>query len=106
MHDGQNAPAGAIVHYYFKNKPSGEVRLAIQTEKGDSVITYSSQKNYFGEPITPTQNFIENRKKKQSGILTADSGMNTFIWDLRYPDAKADTSATFEGALTGPMAVP
>ncbi|WP_298299475.1 exo-alpha-sialidase [Hydrotalea sp.] len=104
--EGQNAPAGAIVHYYFKNKPAKEVRLAIQTEKGDSIITYSSQKNYFGEPITHDQHFIENPKKKQSGILQADSGMNTFIWDLRYPDAKADTSATFEGALTGPLTVP
>lgn len=104
--EGQNAPSGAIVHYYFKNKPKQEIRLAIQTANGDSIITFSSQKNYFGIPITQHQNFIENPQKKQSGILPADSGMNTFIWDLHYPDAKADTSATFEGALTGPLAVP
>ena len=32
--------------------------------------------------------------------------MNTFVWNMRYPDAKADTSATFEASPLGPKAVP
>jgi photosystem II stability/assembly factor-like uncharacterized protein len=104
--EGENAPLGVIIRYYFKTAPSKEIHLAIKTDKGDSIITYSSQHNYFGEPISNNANFIPNPKQKRPGILTANSGMNTFIWDLHYPDAKADTSATFEGALTGPTAVP
>lgn len=32
--------------------------------------------------------------------------MHSFVWDMRYPEAEGDTSATFDASLQGPLAVP
>ena len=40
------------------------------------------------------------------GYSKLHPGMNSFVWNLRYPDAKADTSATFEASPLGPKVIP
>ncbi|MGP8216698.1 MAG: glycosyl hydrolase, partial [Bacteroidia bacterium] len=110
IQQGQNAPNGVIVYYYFKNKPKKEVRLAFYTDKSDSIITYSNLKNTKNEPIKIHKEYYLDKAAKRPGILTADSLMNYFVWDMHYPDAKIDTSAIIGGldntAPTGPEAVP
>ena len=105
-HDGQNPPNGVVLRYYLKHTPMKELRLVFQTEKGDSIITYSSIKDNKGKMIPVSTSFHDNPKKRPSGILKTAPGMNTFVWNMRYPDAKADTSATFEASPLGPKAVP
>ena len=46
---------------------------------------------------------------KRPGILPSDKGMNVFVWDLRYPDAKDITEgnkARIDGNIIGPYAPP
>ena len=105
VQEGQNTPNGVIVRYYLKSKPDKEVKLKIYTAAGDSIITYSDIKDNKGEPAKISKDYYES-KAKRPGFLSIDSGMNTFVWDLRYPAAKGDLSATFEGTLAGPLAVP
>ena len=39
--------------------------------------------------------------------MTADKGMNRFVWDMRYPDAERVPKAVlWAGMLSGPVAVP
>lgn len=88
MQTGENAPSGVLVHYYLKNKPKKELKLQFFTAAGDSIITFSSIRDKSGEPIKISKEFYEDKKLKRNGILTVDSGMNLFRWDMRYPDAK------------------
>jgi photosystem II stability/assembly factor-like uncharacterized protein len=104
--DGQNPPNGVVLRYFLKHAPTKELKLVFQTEKGDSIITYSSIKDNKGKMIPVSTSFHDNPKKRPSGILKTAAGMNTFVWNMRYPDAKADTSATFEASPLGPKAVP
>jgi len=89
--EGENRPNGAIIHYYFKEKPAKEsvVKLEILEESGKLIKSFAS-----------------NAKKKKNQF-TPKKGMNRFIWDMRYPDA-----ISFEGLVLyssntkGPVAVP
>jgi photosystem II stability/assembly factor-like uncharacterized protein len=105
VQEGQNAPNGVIIRYYLKAKPGKETKLKFYTAAGDSIITYSNINDNKGKPVKISKDYYES-KTKRPGLLTIDSGMNAFVWDLRYPSAKGDTSATFEGSLDGPLAVP
>ncbi|HYK47538.1 MAG TPA: hypothetical protein VEV83_20315 [Parafilimonas sp.] len=105
-HDGQNLPNGLLVRYYFKSKPDKEVKLTFYTEGGDSIITYSSVKDNKGKLVPVPKEFHPNPKATASGLLKANAGVNQFVWDMRYPSAKGDTSATFEASLLGPKLVP
>ena len=85
--EGTNAPNGAIVRYYFKNHPKGEVKIQFLTDQGDTIITYSSVKNVNGEPVIVAKEFYPDKKSEKPGILTARAGMNSFVWNMRYPNA-------------------
>ncbi|MBA3648014.1 MAG: glycosyl hydrolase [Chitinophagales bacterium] len=108
MQTGENAPNGILMHYYLKNKPKKELRLMIFTNKNDTVITYSNTKDKKGESIKISKEFYEDKKMKRPGILPVDSGMNTFVWDMRWPDAKQveGTNIMWAGSVTGPQAIP
>ncbi|MGB3076179.1 MAG: hypothetical protein WBB36_12695 [Chitinophagales bacterium] len=108
MQTGENAPAGVIVHYFLKNKPAKELKLQFSTAADDSIITYSSTKDKSGDPIKISKEFFPDKKIKRVGVLPVDSGMNSFTWDMRYPDAtKVDgTNVMWAGSVTGPQAVP
>jgi len=105
VQEGQNAPNGVIIRYYLKSKTDKEVKLKFCTASGDSIITYSNLKDNKGEPAKISKDYYES-KAKRPGFLSVDTGMNAFVWDFRYPTAKGDLSATFEGTLAGPLAVP
>jgi hypothetical protein len=103
--EGTNAPNGVMLRYYLKNKPVKEIKLKFETEKGDSIISFSSFKNINGEAGSISKGFYESKTQKY-GTLSMDSGINMFAWDLQYPAAKGDTGVTFEGTFAGPYAVP
>ena len=109
MQEGENAPHGAVMRYYLKQKPDTELTLRFFTAKGDTIITYSSTKDKNGEPIKISKEFYQDKKLKRPGILPLDTGMNVFVWDLRYPDAKdieQGNKAKLDGGIIGPYAPP
>ncbi len=105
VQEGQNAPNGVILRYYLKSKPYKELKLKFYTATGDSIITYSNIKDNKGEVVKISKDYYES-KAKRPGLLSVDSGMNAFVWDLHYPAAKGDSNAAFEGTFAGPLAVP
>ena len=103
---GTNAPNGVMVRYFLKDRPTKEVKLKFETATGDSIITFSSLKNINGEPAAISKDFYESKTKKY-GMLSLDSGMNMFAWDMQYPAAKGDTGVTFMGgSFAGPYVIP
>ena len=105
---GTNAPNGVIVRYFFKKKPSSEIKLQFLTPKGDTIITYSSSKNLKGEPMKISKEFYQDPKKEQAGFITAKAGMNSFVWNMRYPNATAvdGTNVMWAGSGVGAKVVP
>jgi hypothetical protein len=81
---GQNPPTGAVLYYHLKEEPAAAVELDILDSAGALVSTFRA----------PT--------------LPAESGVNRFEWDLRYPDARGLPGRTYlmGGSLRGPVAVP
>ena len=109
MQEGENTPHGAVMRYYLAQKPDTELTLRFFTAKGDTIITYSSLKDNKGEPIKISKEFYQDKKLKRKGLLPYDKGMNVFVWDLRYPDAKEITEgnkARIDGNIIGPSAPP
>jgi photosystem II stability/assembly factor-like uncharacterized protein len=108
MQSGQNAPHGVLVNYYLKDTTSKELQLKFFTEKGDSIISYSSSKNKNGEPLTINKDFYQKEKIERSGYLSANKGGNMFLWDMRYPDAKEIEGGAimWSGSNAGPQAPP
>lgn len=104
--EGQNLPNGLIVRYAFKQKPTSEVKLSFYATNGDRIISYSSIYDNKGKLVPIAKEFHEHKTKTLSGLLPVKEGINQFVWDLRYPEAKGDTSATFEASLQGPKIIP
>ena len=99
---GQNPPPGAIIDYYFKSKPAGEVTLDILDSQGKVLRHLSSKEKNTGEqpPEWPDQ-------EKPAEIIPADAGMNRFAWDLRYDSPVKIPGAFYSGiGPQGPLAVP
>jgi photosystem II stability/assembly factor-like uncharacterized protein len=100
----QNPPDGAIIDYYLKSAPSGEVTIEILDSKNQLVHRYSSNDR-------PTA-----RRGRQAIAdiwivppprLTTRPGMNRFVWDLRYSAASGGTGDPESGqAARGPQALP
>jgi photosystem II stability/assembly factor-like uncharacterized protein len=100
---GQNPPPGAVLYFWLKEKPKGEVTIEILDGAGSTIRKYSSSRTKdLDEPLNPED-------KKPEKQIKPEVGLNRFIWDLRYEGAsRVPDYYLFEykdGAL-GPMAVP
>jgi photosystem II stability/assembly factor-like uncharacterized protein len=78
-----NPPSGAIISYYFKSAPKGEVTLDVLDAQGKVVRSFSSvdKKEAETPPEWPDQ---EPPQEK----ISADAGLNRFTWNLRYDGPK------------------
>jgi photosystem II stability/assembly factor-like uncharacterized protein len=86
---GQNPPSGVVAYFYFKDKPTGDVKLEVLEADGDVIKTYSTKAGPRGDR------------------LEVEAGMNQFVWNLRYPDAsRFDGMIFWAGGTQGPTAAP
>ncbi|MFQ5824343.1 MAG: glycosyl hydrolase [bacterium] len=103
---GKNPPNGAVFYYYFKEKPKEEVKLEILDETGNLIKSFTSKKEEKEEKSEDEMAVFFGRASKKEKV-SAESGMNRFVWDMRYPDAKKIPRALMWGGSTrGPVAVP
>lgn len=99
---GKNPPNGVVVQYYLKRTQAAKdsVKLEFLEENG-----------------TLIKSFVVKKQEKKGGgdqggndeqpTAPADSGMNRFVWDMRYPDAtKVPGAIMWGGSIEGPVAVP
>jgi len=103
---GQNPPAGAVIYYYLKNKPAGEVTLEILDSSGKSVKKFSS-KTVEAQVAAPVSDEEGGFRGSGPSRVPAEADLNRFVWDLRYPDAKRFPGMIlWAGETRGPRAVP
>ncbi len=81
MPAGQNPPDGAVIDYYLSKAPAEDVTLEIYDGAGKLVRQYSTKPEPpSGEPKPNVPDYWLARPEP----LTRSSGMNRFVWDLRY----------------------
>jgi photosystem II stability/assembly factor-like uncharacterized protein len=109
---GQNPPAGAVIYYYLKEKPKVDVTLELLDASGKTIKKYTARvaKPEAGPP-TPTPPTMEQQEEGPPGPraarLAAEAGLNRFVWDLRYDEARRFPGLImWAGDTRGPRAVP
>ena len=87
---GENPPNGVVFRYFVENKPDSEkVKLVILDSVGTVIKSFKA------------------KAKKKSEVVKIDSGMNQFVWNMRYPDAERFQGLVlWGGTVAGPKAVP
>lgn len=100
---GQNPPSGSVIFYYLKDKPKEEVKLAFLDSEGGLIREFTTRAR---RPAPETRG-----RPRFGGFgsrsLTAEPGMNRFVWNMVYPDAERVPGAVlWGGMLRGPVAVP
>lgn len=76
-----------IVNYYFRQRPKGEIKLVFYNAAGDSIIAFSNKNDKHGNKLKGDVKFYKGPEKDPE-VLTVDSGMNRFVWDMNYPHTR------------------
>ncbi len=98
---GQNPPGGVVVTYYLARPPAEdqEVKLTFFDARGGRIKEFTSRK--------PEKGADDGHGAAAEPRVPAKVGVNTFVWNGRYPDARAVPGAVFwAGGVTGPLAPP
>jgi photosystem II stability/assembly factor-like uncharacterized protein len=106
---GENPPNGAVIFYYLKNQPSEKetVSLEFMTASGDSIISFSNKTTPQGKSVRRSNTFYKKKGQTPPGVISDTTGMNRFVWNLRYPDATHVPGAVlWYGNMRGPKIVP
>ncbi|HET6316918.1 MAG TPA: glycosyl hydrolase, partial [Chloroflexota bacterium] len=94
---GRNPPDGAIVSYFLREKPDGDITLTFLEADGREIRTFSSKNVEEPEPSDETavgegaedvtQQRSETPRKQKEPRIPKEAGLNRFVWNLRYPEA-------------------
>jgi photosystem II stability/assembly factor-like uncharacterized protein len=96
---GENAPNGAVINYYFKNKPDAKVKLEFFDSKGSLLKTFIGKDKDSEEKKDDDPNKLDN--------FTYQQGLNRFIWNLRVENpTKFAGMILWGGTPAGPRVVP
>ncbi|HYY56551.1 MAG TPA: hypothetical protein VE842_04410 [Pyrinomonadaceae bacterium] len=131
---GRNPPSGAVIYYYLKNKPAGQITLEFLDSSGKSIKKFTSKAPEAqpqpspgagaqaqatpgtGAPpqVPPEQPQAPSGEEVTASDTTeeqkrppAEAGLNRFVWDLRHADAaKFPGMILWSGETRGPLVVP
>ncbi|WP_174301088.1 glycosyl hydrolase [Caulobacter sp. S45] len=99
---GENPPAGALIDYVLKAKPTDEMTLDILDAQGRSIRHISSKFSAREKQPPEWPDQVE-----PPHLIPAEAGMNRFVWDLRMDDPVQIPGAFYSGeAPRGPIAAP
>jgi photosystem II stability/assembly factor-like uncharacterized protein len=102
---GENPPRGAVIHYYLKKKPKGDITLEILDAQG-TLVNKLSSKPEPDEIAKDDPDAPEEMPKKT--LLPTEAGIQRVVWDLHYKGAtiikgaKIDTGNPAIGPLANP----
>jgi photosystem II stability/assembly factor-like uncharacterized protein len=103
---GEDPPRGAIIYYFLKEKPKGEIALEIRDAQARVVRRLSSTLR----PLDGSDDFeddeVTTRDRKPD--LAIEPGVQRAVWDLRHEGARKIKGAKIDTGdpSIGPLAVP
>ncbi len=99
---GENPPSGAILDYYFKQKPSDEVVLEILDSNNNLIRRLSSREEKGDAQPEEWPDRVPEPK-----TIPAEAGMNRYVWNLRYQDPVQIPGAFYsDDGPRGPLVIP
>jgi photosystem II stability/assembly factor-like uncharacterized protein len=103
---GQNPPAGALIHYYLKAKPKGEVTIEILDARGGLVRTLTSKPKELDGSYEWEVEESETDPRKPD--LAVEPGVHRATWDFRWEGARKIRDARLDNGdpKLGPMVLP
>ena len=101
---GQNPPTGVVVQYWLKT--GGErIGLDFLDGTGRVIRSYSSKVDSAATPAPPAND--EGFGPAAPARVANKKGVNTFLWNMRYPDASSFPGMILWAAnVTGPLVPP
>ena len=112
---GKNPPEGVIVSYFLKERPRSTVKLEFLDAKGDLIRAFASTKRETEtQPVEPSPAADEEEPEEMTALIppedrkvSKEPGINRFVWNMRYPDAKKlPGDIPTERSLAGPLVAP
>ena len=103
---GQNPPSGVVVQYWLRS--GGEdVALDFLDAAGKVLRTYTSRgDSAAAQPATPPSDDDFGRPTPTPRVANK-RGVNTFVWNMRYPDAASlPGMILWAASVTGPLVPP
>jgi hypothetical protein len=91
----KNPPDGAIIDYYLKSVPKGELTLEIHDAQGKLVRSFTS----VAPPEDKTPKNVPDYWFGPQAQLSKNPGLNRFVWDLHYPPPDALNFSYYGGML-------
>jgi photosystem II stability/assembly factor-like uncharacterized protein len=85
---GKNPPSGAIINYYLKSKPKGEVKLEVLDASGKVVRTLSS--------VAQPKDGHSEYERAHKPELADTAGIQRAVWDLALEGAKRIPNAMID----------
>jgi photosystem II stability/assembly factor-like uncharacterized protein len=99
---GENPPSGAIIDYYFKQKPSDEVVLEVLDSNNNLIRRLSSREEKGDAQPEEWPDRVPEAK-----TIPAEGGMNRYVWNLRYQDPVQIPGAFYsDDGPRGPLVIP
>jgi photosystem II stability/assembly factor-like uncharacterized protein len=101
---GENPPYGAVVDYYLKDKPKGEMTLEVLDAQGRLVRTLRS----VAEPKEDEGLDADDDDDEPKPALASDPGVQRAVWDLQWTGGEKIKKAKLDAGdpKEGPLAVP
>ncbi|HEX8141552.1 MAG TPA: hypothetical protein VF553_03090 [Pyrinomonadaceae bacterium] len=130
---GKNPSNGAVVYYYLKNRPAGQITIEFLDGAGKTIKKFTSKAPEPSmqpspgagavaattpgtgappqvppeQPQAPSGEEVVPAPGEEQKRVPADAGLNRFVWDLRYAEAaKFPGLILWSGELRGPIIVP
>jgi hypothetical protein len=102
---GENPPRGALIQYWLKSEPAGEIAVEILDETGTLVRRLTSEKKEEPPEDDPDPEYGDERKTKP---LPKEAGVQRAPWDLRYEGTPKIEKAKLDSGdpERGPMVLP
>jgi hypothetical protein len=103
---GKNPPRGVVIQYLLAEEPGeDDPEIVLEILDGDGNVLRSLS-NLKDEPraTSPFDRFFPQEGSGRK--LTANQGMNRYVWNLRLPDAALVDGAVTWGSAAGPTVAP
>jgi photosystem II stability/assembly factor-like uncharacterized protein len=92
---GDNPPDGAVIDYFLKSAPAGDIKLSIYDAQNHLVREITNIPPSFDKaPANAPEYWFA-----PPPALSKNAGLNRFTWDLRYPPMKAMRYGYYGGLL-------